>query len=125
MSDFTRREAFEPIYKSVILFLVGGDCEAAQEEAKIWFKEKGVEPLEDARAESAAGLTLRGTERHFVLWRENLTDRGTMVHELVHVGTALFEDVGIPITRANDEALAHYLDWLAEQCPAHLPVVAA
>lgn len=117
-----RKEASEPIYKSVILFLVGGDAATAQEEAWEWFKEKGVK-LVDAPFEGVAGgLMICGTERHFVIWREQMTDKGTMVHEINHAAIALFEDVGIPINRANDESFTHYTDWLADECPAYLQV---
>jgi hypothetical protein len=116
-----RNEISEPIYHATHLFLVGGDADTAEEEARIWFKEKGSEPLDELRG-VAGGFTIRGTGRHFVIWRENMTDKGTMVHEINHAAIALFEDVGIPINRATDEAFTHYTDWLAENCPAYLQV---
>jgi hypothetical protein len=34
----------------------------------------------------------------------------TLVHECLHVTTALLEDRGVPITRENDETMAYTLD---------------
>lgn len=122
--SFHRCEIEEPIYRSRILFLVGGDELAADAEAREWFKMRGESTQEaDVDSKGASGRTFRGTNRHFVVWRDDITDKGTMAHELIHVGVAVLCDVGIPINEETDEALAYYIDWMADNCPAHLPII--
>lgn len=44
---------------------------------------------------------------------------GTLVHEVTHAVHFLFDDVGIPITRANDEACAYTIEYLFTKILMH------
>jgi hypothetical protein len=121
--SFHRNEATDPIFHSVILFIVGGSADNADRLAQEWFKSKEVESLTEYDHKGAGGLTFYGSERHYAVWREDITDLPIMAHELSHVAIALFEDVRIPINKATDEVFGHYMEWLAKNCPAHLPIM--
>lgn len=59
-----------------------------------------------------------GGVKCFYIWIDPSADkkekRGTVVHECLHLVTALFHHCGIPVSYENDEAMAYMLDYLTE-----------
>lgn len=100
----------EPIYGSAVLFL-SGDGEQCREAAAHWFESLSLEHNAEAFSNARAG-TFRGGDMHWAVWVKDANDMPSLMHEAVHVGVALMEEIGHPITKESDEPLAYYCDWL-------------
>ena len=51
----------------------------------------------------------------FILWYRTPEDFSTLIHELYHICTKLFDYKGIPISLENDETMAYYMGyWISK-----------
>lgn len=56
--------------------------------------------------------------RYRVIWLEkfdwSVRDQGLLVHEMLHLVLAVFNDKGIPINKDNEESMTYTLEWCVE-----------
>ena len=51
----------------------------------------------------------------FILWYRSPEDLPTLIHELYHICTKMFEYKGVPISYENDETMAYYMSyWMSK-----------
>ncbi len=64
---------------------------------------------------SCRGVTMV-TESGIVIWIEENTLLGCLVHECVHAAKFLFKQKGVISSNENDEPLAYLVQWIYENC---------
>lgn len=67
--------------------------------------------LSDIKKHSRTVGFSHNAKDYFVIWYRHPDDLSTLVHELYHLCTMIFNYKGVPITVENDETMAYYMGY--------------
>lgn len=106
------RELDCAVYSEIILFYT--DCTASKLVNHMHSKYKiPKSDMAEVKKHSRTIGFAHHVKNYFVIWYRTPTDLATLVHELYHLCTRIFDYKGIPISYENDEAMAYYMGhWM-------------
>lgn len=90
-------------------------CKGNVEEIEKWIGDTYDIGIEGTSASDGFHLSLDhdGGDIHFIVIEKDALN--TFTHELIHCVMDIFERVGIPISKENDEVFAYYYEYLFKQ----------
>jgi len=105
----------DDLYGARLVFCSGMSIEECQKKANRAFKIQEYLWVEKTDAASFYVCTTKDDMNIYVIWVKKSREIGTIIHEITHLVEEVFKDRGIPITYANSEAMAYYMQFFAEK----------
>ena len=108
-------EIYDPLYVANVVCVFNCNQDEFAEFLRLQYKciiNYGENDIAIARQDSVVLNTTKGKTTMFYVWIEKYGDDSTLVHECAHLTFSIFDDRGVEISRANDEAFCYYLDYI-------------